>query len=247
MALTASSHSDFMMSNYDIHPEANFENMAAVPSAPPRTHSSMSISNEGKVETMTMTLPASSHDIEHQPHENAEGAFSHGLQKDPLPPRDAQTLDSSILLSFNHSFTMTNTDAQPEESVEINASQSVPKRPCLSRNDQKWDSHKQEIHQVYIVNNSTLQETMDFLEARHNFQASPRKWKMKLKEWNFVKHLTAKEMAIIVAKKDKRARELNKDTVFLHHGSRISRKKIEKSKRRRAPENAEDAPQCASM
>jgi hypothetical protein len=50
-----------------------------------------------------------------------------------------------------------------------------------------------------------------------------------------------------VAKKDKRARELNKDTVFLHHGSRISRKKIEKSKRRRAPENAEDAPQCASM
>jgi len=56
---------------------------------------------------------------------------------------------------------------------------------------------------------------------------------MKLKEWNFDKNLTAKEMMTVVARKEKRARDENKDTVFMHYGSLIPPTKIEKFKRRK--------------
>jgi hypothetical protein len=56
---------------------------------------------------------------------------------------------------------------------------------------------------------------------------------MKLKEWEFDKHLTEQEMKIVVAKGKKRAMEDGKDTVFLHNGSLIPPTKIENFKRRK--------------
>jgi len=59
-----------------------------------------------------------------------------------------------------------------------------------------------------------------------------RKWKLKLKEWEFDKKLTEKTMKILVAKAEKRARE-GKETVFYHGGSQIASKKIERFKRQK--------------
>jgi hypothetical protein len=60
-----------------------------------------------------------------------------------------------------------------------------------------------------------------------------RKWKEKLKEWNFDKNISASDMTIVLSKVEKRAREEGKDTVIFHGGTSITRERIEQFKRRK--------------
>jgi len=56
---------------------------------------------------------------------------------------------------------------------------------------------------------------------------------MKLKEWNFDKHLSQTDMAVIVSKGEKRTREEGKETLFFHGGLQIRPEKLENFKRRK--------------
>jgi Clr5 domain len=40
-----------------------------------------------------------------------------------------------------------------------------------TRNDLKWDVHKDEIYQIYVEQNNTLRETMQAIEGKHRFKA----------------------------------------------------------------------------
>jgi len=64
-------------------------------------------------------------------------------------------------------------------------------------------------------------------------KVSERKWKEKLKEWGFQKHLSSVSMDYIVAKAVKRVREEGKDTIFYHHDSEVPHLLIEEFKKRR--------------
>ena len=66
---------------------------------------------------------------------------------------------------------------------------------------------------------------------------SERKWKEKLKEWGFEKYLSANSMKVIVAKSDKRKLDEGKETVFYHHGAKITSARIETFKKRKATED----------
>jgi hypothetical protein len=46
------------------------------------------------------------------------------------------------------------------------------KGSVLSRNDQKWESLKQDIHKVYMSENNTLSQTMVRIEEGFGFKAS---------------------------------------------------------------------------
>ena len=72
------------------------------------------------------------------------------------------------------------------------------------------------------------------------FEYSERKWKEKLKEWGFEKHISATDMSIIVAKAEKRVREEGKETVFFHGQSEITPQRIERFKRRKTTKAVED-------
>jgi hypothetical protein len=67
---------------------------------------------------------------------------------------------------------------------------------------------------------------------------SLRKWKMKLKEWNFEKNLKKSQMDVLVAKAAKRSRDENKDTIFYYGSTEISNQKIRNFKKRRMVEIA---------
>jgi hypothetical protein len=64
-------------------------------------------------------------------------------------------------------------------------------------------------------------------------------WKLKLKEWGFIKHIAAKDMQIMVAKAEQRDRKQNKDTVFYQHGQVISHERLEHFKRRKTTQSVE--------
>lgn len=69
--------------------------------------------------------------------------------------------------------------------------------------------------------------------------SSQLQWKVKLKEWGFVKNLSASKMQFMVAKSERRQREEGKDTVFFHKGFHIPANKIEAFKRRRNIEGSD--------
>jgi Clr5 domain len=51
-------------------------------------------------------------------------------------------------------------------------SQSGQKGPRLSRNDEKWESLRYEVHELYMIENNSLPTTMLLIEKKHGFKAS---------------------------------------------------------------------------
>jgi hypothetical protein len=76
---------------------------------------------------------------------------------------------------------------------------------------------------------------------------SPRKWKTKLKEWGYEKHLSKSQMKSIVAKVEKRLRDEGKDTVIFHNGVKMPVEKLENFKRRKTVRQSEPVSLVAGM
>jgi hypothetical protein len=76
---------------------------------------------------------------------------------------------------------------------------------------------------------------------------SERKWKEKLKEWNFDKNISSIHMSILVAKAEKRVREDGKETVFFHGLSQIARERVEQFKRRKTTQGIDAVSPSAGM
>jgi hypothetical protein len=51
-------------------------------------------------------------------------------------------------------------------------SQEPQNGPALLRNDQKWESLREEIHTIYMIQMTPLPKTMLLIEERHGFKAS---------------------------------------------------------------------------
>ncbi len=51
-------------------------------------------------------------------------------------------------------------------------SQAPHKGPTLLRNDQRWESMREEIHTIYMIQKIPLPKTMLLIEERHGFKAS---------------------------------------------------------------------------
>ncbi|KAH7379810.1 hypothetical protein BKA64DRAFT_749969 [Cadophora sp. MPI-SDFR-AT-0126] len=126
----------------------------------------------------------------------------------------------------------------PREETVVKTSETAREASCRLRNDKRWNFHKDEIRRIYIEEDRTLQVTMRMIEEKYGFKASPRKWKMKLKEWNFEKYFPSAIMSFAVAKKEKRKNEEGKDTIFYHGESKIPSEKIEHFKRRKMSNKA---------
>jgi hypothetical protein len=73
---------------------------------------------------------------------------------------------------MNMSYNMIN-EAAPsqDECAALNPSTAVTKSSRRARNDDRWDSLKEEIYQVYMAKDSTLQNTKQLAEERHGFVA----------------------------------------------------------------------------
>ncbi|KUJ17416.1 uncharacterized protein LY89DRAFT_718116 [Mollisia scopiformis] len=102
-----------------------------------------------------------------------------------------------------------------------------------ARNDQKWETHKDNIRSVYMDMDHTLKDTMQIISHTYQFKASERKWKEKLKSWKFEKNVSSAAMGILIAKSEKRKREEGKETQFFHGGAEIKKMRLESFKKRR--------------
>ncbi|TVY33465.1 hypothetical protein LOCC1_G007635 [Lachnellula occidentalis] len=137
---------------------------------------------------------------------------------------------------------MSENEDDQRQQAQLTIKTEVPaKSSRLIKNDQKWNSLKEEIRRIYMAEDKTLPVTMNTIEVKHGFKASERKWKDKLKEWGFDKNIPAQHMRILVAKAEKRARDDGKETVFLHRGFQVGQEKLEHFKRRKKTQLMEAA------
>ncbi|CZR56273.1 uncharacterized protein PAC_06161 [Phialocephala subalpina] len=105
----------------------------------------------------------------------------------------------------------------------------------------KWESIKEEVRQLYVLEGKTLEATMMEMQRKYSFKASLRKWKMQTKEWGFDKNLSKNDMAILVAKAEKRKRDDGKETKFYNGGQEIRSERLAGFKKRKMAETI-DAP-----
>jgi hypothetical protein len=73
---------------------------------------------------------------------------------------------------------------------------------------------------------------MTLIAVANHSLPSKRKYKMKLKEWNLDKNLSATDMKVILAIASDRAAREGKETVFYNGGQELSAEKIENFKKR---------------
>ncbi|KAN0089685.1 hypothetical protein V8E51_019945 [Hyaloscypha variabilis] len=100
------------------------------------------------------------------------------------------------------------------------------------RKQQQWESHREEIHDLYMMENRTLKKTVQIMRDKYNFTPSERKFKEQLKSWEFEKNITAVDMGFIAAKQSSRIKEEGKCTMFYSRGIEINPKRIDAFKKR---------------
>ncbi|KAK7962121.1 uncharacterized protein PG986_002946 [Apiospora aurea] len=57
----------------------------------------------------------------------------------------------------------------------------------------EWAEHREVISRLYWDEDQTLKQVMDYMRTRHNFLATQRMYKLRLKSWGLVKNLKADE------------------------------------------------------
>ncbi|KAF3003377.1 hypothetical protein E8E14_006574 [Neopestalotiopsis sp. 37M] len=81
-----------------------------------------------------------------------------------------------------------------------------------------WDGHKARLQDLYLVQNNSLVETMRIMKEEHEFEATPRVYKDKFKQWGWQKNLPARHAQFMVKKAAERKRKEHKDTIFEYGG-----------------------------
>ncbi|KAE9376305.1 hypothetical protein N431DRAFT_331094 [Stipitochalara longipes BDJ] len=119
------------------------------------------------------------------------------------------------------------------------AQQQQPRKlTALERNNLEWKAHKEEIWSIYMDQDKTLKETMQWFEQERSFSWSERKWKEKMKEWDFEKNIPANDTNFMAAKARKRELEDGKETVFYRHCKLVDHGKVGSFKKQKLYENS---------
>ncbi|KAI2616506.1 hypothetical protein GGR54DRAFT_227730 [Hypoxylon sp. NC1633] len=82
-----------------------------------------------------------------------------------------------------------------------------------------WEHYKEEIHELYIEQNMSLNELMEIMQDK-GFKATPRMYKAKFGQWGFVKNNKRKDVATMLRlQRDRGA--VGKPTTFHRHGRSV--------------------------
>ncbi|TKA70412.1 hypothetical protein B0A49_06210 [Cryomyces minteri] len=97
--------------------------------------------------------------------------------------------------------------------------------PAVKHSKEEWDSHRETITALYLVNDKGLKEVQDIMYTQHGFPATERQYLRKINEWNITKNIKDADMRIIYRKFLMRRIE-GKDTKFVVHGREVDIRKM---------------------
>lgn len=77
-------------------------------------------------------------------------------------------------------------------------------QPLDTHHDEKeWDEQKENFRICYIDNNMTRKDAADYMKQHFNFNATPRQWERKIKQWGFSKYTGRDERLAQIAQTGK--------------------------------------------
>ncbi|TKA79708.1 hypothetical protein B0A49_01464 [Cryomyces minteri] len=97
--------------------------------------------------------------------------------------------------------------------------------PAVKHSREEWESHRETITALYLVNDKELKEVRDIMYTQHGFPATERQYLRKINEWNITKNIKDADMRIIYRKFLMRRIE-GKDTKFVVHGQEVDISKM---------------------
>ena len=69
--------------------------------------------------------------------------------------------------------------------------------------EREWEEQKENFRICYLDNNRTRKEAADYMKRHHNFNATPRQWERKIKQWGFGKYTGRDERLTQIAQAGK--------------------------------------------
>ena len=95
------------------------------------------------------------------------------------------------------------------------------------KTDQEWESQKPDFHQLYVIENLTLDVVMRRMEEEHHFEASRKQYNKMITAWHMDKNIKSHEMHAIIRKDLKRKAEgPPKESEFRVNGHLVGSNKI---------------------
>lgn len=107
-------------------------------------------------------------------------------------------------------------------SAQLSSSMPSPNGPSA----QQWEAQRMEITRLWISEDKTLKQLMQFMRTQ-GFQATSPQYKRQLKKWKLSKNLTSKEWIYISRGISQRLHQ-GKQTHVLFHGRRLEEAKVRK-------------------
>ncbi|KAK5050357.1 hypothetical protein LTR84_003638 [Exophiala bonariae] len=105
---------------------------------------------------------------------------------------------------------------------------SKAKQSCPTYTAEQWLEHRDRITNLYVEEELTLKQVRTILEEDHQFPATERQIKRKIKEWNLDKNIKDEEMRMILQHKQFRNDNYGKDSIFYVRGRLVDYKKIQR-------------------
>ncbi|KAH8679269.1 Clr5 domain-containing protein [Ilyonectria robusta] len=91
----------------------------------------------------------------------------------------------------------------------------------------QWDAHKKQIRALYLVEDKTLDQTIEIMRERYGFSATDKQYVRKLKAWGMKKNVSRHQWKQSVSLVQKRKAE-GKETKLTIDGMVISAKRMKK-------------------
>lgn len=76
--------------------------------------------------------------------------------------------------------------------------------------EQDWEAHKENFRRCYMDNNMTRKEAAQFMKDVFGFDATPRQWERRIKQWGFQKYSTREERMNQIAQTGKSVFDVSK-------------------------------------
>ncbi|KAK6387021.1 hypothetical protein LTS17_000286 [Exophiala oligosperma] len=83
------------------------------------------------------------------------------------------------------------------------ASEDESQTPDHHHDEKDWEAHKEIFRVCYIDQNMTRKDAAQHLKEQHGFDATPRQWERKIKQWNFSKYSSREERLSQIAQTGK--------------------------------------------
>ncbi|ELQ38581.1 hypothetical protein MCOR27_011359 [Pyricularia oryzae] len=91
----------------------------------------------------------------------------------------------------------------------------------------RWAELRPIITRLYREENKTLKDTMEIMEREHNFSATARMYKTRIKNWGLDKKFKAKEVLVMLQAQKEREGD-NKETEFVVRGHKVDQRRMKR-------------------